>query len=75
MIQAFAASPSYSVANRVCTHCASGPFRRVNRQGWLQQRVLPSLLGLFPWECVMCRRKKFFRDNGNRPSARGYLRA
>lgn len=74
MIRTLAAHPSYTLDKRVCAHCATGQFRRVNRQGWLQERLLPSLLGLFPWECVLCRRKKFFRDSGNRPSVRGYIR-
>ena len=56
-----------------CPYCRYGEFRRVNRRGWLEQNVLPKLLGLFPWECVLCRRRKYFRDAGGNPSPRGML--
>jgi hypothetical protein len=31
----------------------------------MQLKLLPTL-GVFPWECVMCRNKSFHRDNGHR---------
>lgn len=39
-------------------------MRRINRRGFLEETLLPKL-GLFPWECAMCRRKTFLRDNGH----------
>jgi len=51
---------------RYCSRCHPGLFRRVNRTTLLQ-RTLLTWLGFFPWECVSCRRRKFFRDSGKRP--------
>lgn len=31
----------------------------------MQLRLLP-LVGFFPWECVMCRGRAFYRDDGHR---------
>ena len=50
---------------KVCSECRSRQFRRVNRIGFLQHRVL-TRLGYFPWECILCRRRSFFRDEGRR---------
>ena len=33
-------------------------FRRLNRVGFFERTVLPKL-GLFPWECALCRNKVF----------------
>lgn len=38
-------------------------MRRLNRRGWTQMRLLP-MLGLYPWECTLCRTRSFYRDNG-----------
>ncbi len=51
------------MASKVCPHCSSSTFRRVNRKGWLQRVLLPKL-GLYPWECVHCRRRHLYRDEG-----------
>jgi hypothetical protein len=51
---------------KVCNRCQGTAFRRVNREGFLQQVVYP-YFGFYPWECVMCRRKVYFRDEGRRP--------
>jgi hypothetical protein len=48
---------------KICPSCRYGEFRRINRRGWIERDVL-SRLGWFPWECVICRRKKLFRDEG-----------
>lgn len=48
---------------RKCFHCGSNEFRRINRQGFIERSVLP-LIGLFPWECVLCRHRRFFFDEG-----------
>jgi len=52
---------------RQCPHCHSTEYRRINREGWLQREFLPRWFGLYPWECVLCRRRKFLRDDGHRP--------
>jgi hypothetical protein len=48
----------------------------VNRCSLLE-RTLLTWLGFFPWECVSCRRKRFFRDQGRAGSRRsdGTVRA
>jgi hypothetical protein len=53
---------------RYCSRCHPGLFRRINRTTLLQ-RTLLTWLGYFPWECVSCRRVKFFRDSGRKSSA------
>ncbi len=59
-----AASGPLSAANfRQCGRCSPGVFRRVNRVTLLE-RTLFTWLGIFPWECVSCRRKRYFRDPG-----------
>lgn len=52
-----------AAALRQCGRCSPGVFRRVNRSTLLE-RTLLTWLGFFPWECVSCRRKRFFRDAG-----------
>jgi hypothetical protein len=44
-------------------------MRRVNRTGFLQTKLLP-YFGYFPWECVMCRRKAYFKDSGHKSAVR-----
>ena len=55
---------------KVCTQCRASTFRRVNRMGFMQAVLLP-LLGYFPWECAVCRRKTFYRDDGRRVEREG----
>jgi hypothetical protein len=50
---------------RQCANCAGKECRRLNRQGFLERRVLP-LMGYFPWECAVCRKKVFLRTTGRR---------
>jgi hypothetical protein len=45
--------------------CGASVFRRLNRIGWLEREVFPRLLRLFPWECVQCRTKRYFRYSGH----------
>ena len=54
-----------TVVEKICIGCRGRQFRRVNRNGFLQHRVLTKL-GYFPWECILCRRRIFFRDDGRR---------
>jgi hypothetical protein len=54
---------SANVAAKVCFWCGSTNFRRVNRSGFLQRYVL-CVLGWYPWECVICRRKTLLRKVG-----------
>jgi hypothetical protein len=39
----------------VCRKCGASGLRRENRYGFLQLKIFP-LFGLFPWECVFCRK-------------------
>jgi hypothetical protein len=48
----------------VCPHCAGGELRRLNRIGVMERRVL-SALGIYPWECVLCRKKMYRRNDGH----------
>ena len=56
------------VARRYCSRCSPGLFRRINRVT-LMERTLFTWLGFFPWECVSCRRRRFFRDSGKKSNA------
>ncbi len=49
---------------KVCFYCGATAFRRINRSNFLQRTVLP-WFGFFPWECAMCRKKSFYRDDGH----------
>jgi len=46
-----------------CDRCDGKFFRRLNRRGYFEHVVLPAL-GLFPWECALCRRKVILRTEG-----------
>ena len=46
-----------------CGRCHSEEFRRLNRAGFFERKVLP-LLGFFPWECCLCRLKVMLRNDG-----------
>lgn len=52
-------------ARRYCSRCSPGLFRRINRVT-LFERTLFTWLGFYPWECVSCRRRRFFRDSGKK---------
>lgn len=54
-----------SQPKRLCGRCNPGIYRRVNRITLLE-RTLFTWLGFFPWECVSCRRKNFFRTQGRK---------
>ena len=47
----------------VCPGCRQASMRRVERVGFLQQRILPAF-GLYPWECTLCRKQKYLRIRG-----------
>jgi hypothetical protein len=46
-----------------CDCCKGNFFRRLNRKGLVERTFLP-LVGVFPWECPLCRYKVFLRDSG-----------
>ena len=51
-----------------CPKCGvTGGMSRLPRSGFLQKRILP-LLGLYPWECLYCRRLSYFRKRYKRRS-------
>ena len=58
---------STAESKRVCRGCNPGIFRRINRSTLLE-RTLFTWLGFFPWECVSCRRKSFFRAQNRKPA-------
>jgi hypothetical protein len=45
---------TYRQANCLCPRCESDRFFREERKGFLQSKLFP-LLGLYPWECKVCR--------------------
>lgn len=57
---------------KVCKSCGSHAFRRLKREGWLECDLL-TWFEIFPWECAVCRAKRYFRDSGRIPSTRGHL--
>ncbi len=54
---------------RICGQCGSTGLRRVNRHGYLQRVIWP-IFGFYPWECVMCRGRRYLRDEGRRSGSR-----
>ena len=65
-----ATEPPPAANLRQCGRCTPGLFRRVNRISLLERTVL-TWLGFYPWECVCCRRKRFFRDHGREVAREG----
>jgi hypothetical protein len=49
---------------KTCQRCEEAQLRRVNRKGFFERVVFPAA-GFYPWECVICRRKTFVRDDGH----------
>jgi len=56
--------------DKLCIWCNATAFRRINRHGFLQEVVFP-YFGYYPWECVMCRKRAFFRDDGHKDIKKG----
>ena len=46
-----------------CPKCRRGQLGRVKRRGFLRVQILP-LLGVYPWECLQCRREYLLRRRG-----------
>jgi len=46
-----------------CDRCSGKFFRRLNRKGFMERKLLP-FLGFYPWECALCRRKVVLRTDG-----------
>ena len=53
------------LAKRGCASCNPPIFRRVSRTSLLE-RTLFSWLGFYPWECISCRSRRLFRDQGRK---------
>jgi hypothetical protein len=47
-----------------CQKCKRGELNRVSRAGLMQRLILP-LLGLFPWECGVCKDRSLCRTRGD----------
>ncbi|HEV2213897.1 MAG TPA: hypothetical protein VGR64_01330 [Terracidiphilus sp.] len=52
-----------------CPDCRNGKLRRLGRVGFLQTRVL-ARIGIYPWECPLCRRLLYFRTRSRLQQAR-----
>jgi hypothetical protein len=61
-----------TLKERVCYWCGSTAHRRLNRRSILE-RTLFTLLGFFPWECIMCRKRVYFRNDGHDKIAKGEI--
>jgi hypothetical protein len=44
----------------VCRKCGSDKLHRAYRTGFLQLKVFP-IFGLYPWECIKCRKVGLYR--------------
>lgn len=55
-----------------CTKCGNSEFRRINRDSFMLREIMPRF-GYYPWECVFCRVRRLFKDDGRRPSKRGMM--
>jgi len=53
----------------VCPTCKSTVAMRVNRSGFLQQRVL-GLFGIYPWKCGGCGSTFLYKKRGDRARSR-----
>ena len=58
-----------SVKRKKCARCGATAFRRINRIRFMERVLLP-WLGFYPWECAVCRRKTYYRNNGHREMKR-----
>jgi hypothetical protein len=47
--------------------CHNTEMRRLNRIGFWERRVF-SYFGYYPWECVICRKKRFLKSAGSKRS-------
>ena len=56
-------TPIRTSSKVVCPKCRSKTMRRMPRHGFWQNVVL-SWFGLYPWECVFCRKVHYFRYRG-----------
>ena len=50
-----------------CPHCGDSRPRRMERKGFLQERVLP-VLGYYPWVCAACKSTFLMRKRYRRKS-------
>jgi hypothetical protein len=37
------------------------------------EKTLFTVLGIFPWECIMCRKRVYFRNDGHDKIAKGEI--
>ncbi len=58
-----------TIKKQPCPKCEQGELRRLNRIGFIERELLHAF-GFFPWECVLCRKKSYVRDNGHADIAR-----
>jgi transposase-like protein len=53
----------------VCPICKSNSAMRINRNGFLQRRVL-GIFGFYPWKCGSCGSVFLYRKRGQRHSSK-----
>lgn len=41
-----------------CRNCGAKSWERLQRRGFLQERILP-FLNLYPWRCAICNRVRY----------------
>jgi hypothetical protein len=54
----------------VCPTCKGTVAMRINRSGFLQEKVL-SFFGIYPWKCGACGVAFLYRKRGQRPRTHG----
>jgi hypothetical protein len=62
--------PELLSTSKRCSICGQPEMRRLNRNGFWERRVL-SFFGYYPWECVICRKKRYRKGAGQRRAAVG----
>jgi hypothetical protein len=61
---------SFVSTHPACPKCSSTGSTRIRREG-VVNRYLAPYLGLFPWECGVCRRTFLARGRGNMQKQNG----
>jgi rubredoxin len=64
MLEGAISGPAVEQPTLLCPDCGR-QMRRLTRRGFLQTDVFPRF-GYYPWECPMCRRRRFYRVRGKR---------
>ncbi len=59
-------SPAGAHVGRICAMCNGKVFERVQRSGFMQQRILP-FFNMYPWRCVVCHKLVYLSQRSSKP--------